>query len=71
MFFSVSGFLHRKSSDSSFTAHVGRTMIMLLEGVPPGMQSVFACFLEVVRGTQRPVAATVQRSSAPSQSIMQ
>ncbi|XP_076446239.1 bridge-like lipid transfer protein family member 1 isoform X6 [Babylonia areolata] len=36
----VKGFLHRKSSDSSFTAHVGHTMIMLLEGVPPGMQTV-------------------------------
>ncbi|XP_071088521.1 bridge-like lipid transfer protein family member 1 [Haliotis cracherodii] len=36
----VKGFLHRKSSDSSFTAHVGHTMIVLLEGVPPSMQTV-------------------------------
>ncbi|ESO89448.1 hypothetical protein LOTGIDRAFT_234295 [Lottia gigantea] len=36
----VKGFLHRKSAESSFTAHVGNTMIVLLEGVPPSMQTV-------------------------------
>jgi len=28
----VKGFLQRKSSESSFTAHVGHTMLVLLEG---------------------------------------
>ena len=29
------GFLHRKSSESSVTAHIGNTNIVLLEGLPP------------------------------------
>ncbi|KAK3599977.1 hypothetical protein CHS0354_012630 [Potamilus streckersoni] len=36
----VKGFMQRKSADSSVTAHVGHTMIVLLEGAPPNMQTV-------------------------------
>ncbi|XP_041357043.1 transmembrane protein KIAA1109-like isoform X2 [Gigantopelta aegis] len=36
----IKGVLHRISSDSSFSAHVGQTMIVLLEGIPPSMQTV-------------------------------
>ncbi|KAL5011394.1 hypothetical protein ScPMuIL_009945, partial [Solemya velum] len=35
----VKGFLNRKSAESSVTAHIGNTMIILLEGIPPNMQS--------------------------------
>ncbi|XP_059164299.1 bridge-like lipid transfer protein family member 1 [Physella acuta] len=36
----VKGFLHRVSSDSSYTAHVGHSMINLREGEPPDWQTV-------------------------------
>ena len=34
----VKGFQHRVSSDSSYTAHVGHSMITLREGEPPDWQ---------------------------------
>ncbi|XP_076117611.1 bridge-like lipid transfer protein family member 1 isoform X3 [Mytilus galloprovincialis] len=34
------GFLHRKSSESSVTAHIGNTNIVLLEGLPPDIKTV-------------------------------
>ncbi|GFS00725.1 fragile site-associated protein, partial [Elysia marginata] len=36
----VKGFLHRVSSDSSYTAHFGHSMINLREGEPPDWQTV-------------------------------
>ncbi|XP_035828649.1 transmembrane protein KIAA1109 homolog isoform X2 [Aplysia californica] len=36
----VKGFMHRVSSDSSYTAHVGHSMINLREGEPPDWQTV-------------------------------
>ncbi|BFZ14882.1 hypothetical protein BsWGS_17921 [Bradybaena similaris] len=36
----VKGFQHRVSSDSSYTAHVGHSMIHLREGIPPELQTV-------------------------------
>lgn len=36
----VPGFLHRKSSESSITGHIGQTIVKLLEGVPPDIKYV-------------------------------
>ncbi|KAK3100226.1 hypothetical protein FSP39_016558 [Pinctada imbricata] len=36
----VKGFVHRKSSESSATAHIGNTLMKLKEGLPPHMQTV-------------------------------
>ncbi|KAH9519850.1 hypothetical protein Btru_071066, partial [Bulinus truncatus] len=36
----VKGFLHRVSSDSSYTAHIGQSRINLREGEPPELQTV-------------------------------
>ncbi|XP_021348394.1 uncharacterized protein KIAA1109-like [Mizuhopecten yessoensis] len=36
----VKGFLHRKSSESSVTAHIGHTMMKLVEGLPPEIKTV-------------------------------
>ncbi|XP_055893241.1 bridge-like lipid transfer protein family member 1 isoform X2 [Biomphalaria glabrata] len=36
----VKGFLHRVSSDSSYTAHIGQSKINLREGEPPELQTV-------------------------------
>ncbi|XP_053399583.1 bridge-like lipid transfer protein family member 1 isoform X2 [Mercenaria mercenaria] len=51
----VKGFLQRKSSESSFTAHVGHTMLVLLEG--PSLQTV----VTVNVGRSQALHTTVKR----------
>ncbi|XP_056013431.1 bridge-like lipid transfer protein family member 1 isoform X4 [Ostrea edulis] len=36
----VKGFIQRKSSESSVTAHCGHTLVQLFEGIPPEMKTV-------------------------------
>lgn len=36
----VKGFVQRKSSESSVTAHIGSTLVQLFEGIPPEMKTV-------------------------------
>ncbi|XP_062586140.1 bridge-like lipid transfer protein family member 1 isoform X2 [Saccostrea cucullata] len=36
----VKGFVQRKSSESSVTAHIGHTLVQLFEGIPPEMKTV-------------------------------
>ncbi|XP_050415172.1 bridge-like lipid transfer protein family member 1 [Patella vulgata] len=62
----VKGFVHRKSAESSFTAHVGHTMIVLLEGVPPNMQTV----VTVNIGKSQALHTTVMRRSKEHNSAL-